>query len=183
MRSGYKVLYAGVGSGEDAALLARSDVELTILDTSTLMLEKAARRLQGAGVQSPEIICCDVLEHGRMAYYDIVVANFFLDIFSELTMKEVMAHLVKLLKPGGKMLIGDYSFPSGRWPQRAVQRVYYWVSMSFAWLFGGSTLHPVYDYPRYFRALDLRTVSIRRFRVSVFWPAYFETITAQKGMA
>jgi hypothetical protein len=41
-------------------------------------------------------------------------------------------------------------------------------------------LHPIYDYPRYFRAANLRTISIKRFRVNVFWPAYFETITAER---
>jgi demethylmenaquinone methyltransferase/2-methoxy-6-polyprenyl-1,4-benzoquinol methylase len=180
MRPGDKILYAGVGTGEDAAMVARPDVKVTILDTSPLMLERAARRFQAAGVQGIEIICCDVRDHGRSAYYDIVIANFFLNIFSESTMKEVMARLAGMIKPGGKMLIGDYSFPHGRWPQRVTQRLYYFASMFSVWLFGGTTLHPIYDYLRYFEEVNLRTISVKRFRVSALWPASVETITAQK---
>jgi len=180
MRPGDKILYAGVGTGEEAASVARSDVKVTILDISPLMLERAARRFQAAGIQNIEAICCDVRDHGRNAYYDIVVSNFFLNVFSESTMKEVMGHLARMAKPGGKVLIGDFSFPQGRWPQRAAQRMYYFVSMFSIWLFGGTTLHPIYDYPQCFPAVNLRIMSIRRFRVNALWPACVETITAEK---
>src|SRR5215510_11788534 len=180
MRPGDKILYAGVGTGEEAALMARSDVKVTILDISPLMLELAVERFQAAGVQGVENICCDVRDHGRNAFYDVVVSNFFLNIFSESTMKEMMGHLAMMTKRGGKMLIGDYSFPHGYWPQRALQRMYYFVSMFSVWLFGGTTLHPIYDYPRYFHAANLRTISVKRFRVNPFWPASVETITAEK---
>ena len=180
IRAGDRILFAGVGTGEEAALVARSDVKVTLLDTSPLMLERAARRFQAAGIQHIEAICCDVRDHGRNAYYDIVVSNFFLNVFSESTMKEVMGHLARMARSGGKVLIGDFSFPHGRWPQRAAQRMYYFVSMLFIWLFGGTTLHPIYDYPQCFQAVNLRTMSIRRFRVNAFWPACVETITAEK---
>ena len=143
IRAGDRILFAGVGTGEEAALVAQSDVKVTLLDTSPLMLERAARRFQAAGVQGIEVICCDVRDHGRNAYYDIVISNFFLNIFSESTMKEVMGHLARMARSGGKVLIGDFSFPHGRWPQRAAQRMYYFVSMLFIWLFGGTTLHPI----------------------------------------
>jgi ubiquinone/menaquinone biosynthesis C-methylase UbiE len=180
MRSGDKILYAGVGTGEEAALLVRSDIEVTILDTSPLMLERAVKRFQAAGVQGIENICCDVRDLKRNAYYDVVASNFFLNLFSEPTMKDMTGHLAMMAKPGGKVLIGDYSFPHGHWPQRAIQRVYYFVSMFSVWLFGGTTLHPIYDYPRYFQVINLRTLSIRRFRVNAFRPACVETITAEK---
>lgn len=180
MRPGDKILYAGVGTGEEAALMVRSDVKVTILDTSPLMLERAVKRFRAAGVQGVENICCDVRDHRRNAHYDIVVSNFFLNIFSEPTMREVMGHLAMLTKPGGKVLIGDYSFPYGSWPHRAVQGMYYFLSMFSVWLLGGTTLHPIYDYPRYFQAANLRTISIKRFRVNALWPASVETITAEK---
>jgi demethylmenaquinone methyltransferase/2-methoxy-6-polyprenyl-1,4-benzoquinol methylase len=180
MCPGDKILYVGVGTGEEAALMARSDVKVTIIDTSPLMLQRAAGRLRAAGIQGVENICCDVRDHGRNAYYDIVVSNFFLNIFSESIMKEMMGHLARMAKPGGKVLIGDYSFPQGRWPQRVIQRMYYFISMFSFWLFGGTTLHPIYDYPRYFEAVNLRTTTIRRFRVNALWPAFVETITAEK---
>jgi ubiquinone/menaquinone biosynthesis C-methylase UbiE len=181
MQPGDRVLYAGVGGGEDAVLAAKRRVRLTVLDTSPLMLEQAAHKFHAAGVQdSVEIICSDVLKHDRPAYYDAVVVNFFLNVFSEPTMKVVLAHLATMIKPGGKILIGDFSYPSGSLATRTVQRMYYILSMFTFWLAGGTTLHPIYDYPRHFDAVELRTLSVRQFRVSELFPASFTTITAEK---
>jgi len=102
MRPGDKILYAGVGTGEEAPLMARSDVKVTILDASPLMLERAVRRFQAAGIEGVENICCDVRDHCRNAYYDVVVSNFFLNIFSEPTIKDVMGHLARMARPGAR---------------------------------------------------------------------------------
>ena len=181
MQPGDRVLYAGVGGGEDAVLAAKRHVTLTVLDLSPLMLEQAARKFRAEGVQdSIEMICSDVLTHDRPACYDVVVVNFFLNIFSEPTMKVVLAHLATMIRPGGKILIGDFSYPSGSIATRAVQRMYYVLSMFTFWLAGGTTLHPIYDYPQHFDAVDLRSVSVKQFRVSELLPASFATITAVK---
>lgn len=181
LQPGNRVLYAGVGGGEDAVLAAKHHVILTVLDSSPVMLERAARKFRAAGAQDAiEIVCSDVLKHERPAYYDIIVANFFLNIFSESTMKVVLAHLATMTKPGGKILIGDFSYPHGWLARRTIQRIYYLLSMSSFWLFGGTTLHPIYNYPRYFEAVNLRTLSVKHFRVNALFPASFETITAVK---
>jgi ubiquinone/menaquinone biosynthesis C-methylase UbiE len=66
------------------------------------MLERAAQRFQAAGLQNVEIICCDARDHGRNGYYDVVVSNFFLNIFSEPTIKDVMGHLARMARPGAR---------------------------------------------------------------------------------
>jgi hypothetical protein len=48
------------------------------------------------------------------------------------------------------------------------------------WLARGCTLHSIYDYPQYFSALNLRTLTITNFQVGALFPASFETITAVK---
>ncbi len=95
-------------------------------------------------------------------------------------MKAVLMHLTTLLKPGGKLLIGDFSYPRGSLRVRAMQRAYYYLSMVSFWLLGGTPLHAIYDYPRYFAAANLRTAHVRRFRVNTLVPVSFETITALK---
>lgn len=181
LQPGSRILYAGVGGGEDALLAAERGVMLTVLDASPVMLERAARKIRGARVYDPiEIICSDVLKHERPLYYDVVVANFFLNIFSEPTMKVVLAHLVTMIKPGGKLLIGDFSYPRGRSTTRTIQRMYYYLSMFTFWLLGGTSLHPIYDYPQFFGDVDLRTQSVKRFIVSALFPASFDAITAVK---
>lgn len=181
LQPGNRILYAGVGAGDDAVLAANRRVVLTVLDASPLMLERAALKFHAAGVEdSIEVICSDVLKHERPAYYDVVVANFFLNIFSEPTMKVVLAHLATMVKPGGRLLIGDFSYPCGGLRTRTAQRMYYFLSMSSFWLFGGTTLHPIYNYPQHFDAANLRTLSVKRFRLSALFPASFEAITAVK---
>jgi demethylphylloquinol methyltransferase len=180
-QSGQRVLYAGVGDGEDAVLAADRQVTLTLLDLSRGMLERAAAKFRVAEADGcPELICSDVLAHERPGHYDVVVANFFLNVFTEPMMEAVLAHLASMLKPGGKLLIGDYSYPRGRLATRAMQRGYYYLSMFSFWLAGGTSLHPIYDYPQYFAAANLRSEAIQRFRVSALFPVSFEAITAIK---
>jgi demethylphylloquinol methyltransferase len=179
LQPGQKILYAGVGDGEDAVLATNRQVSLALLDLSQGMLDRAKSKFQALDAEgSLELICSDVLKHQRPGHYDVVVANFFLNVFTEPMMKAVLAHLATLLKPGGKLLIGDFSYPRGRLATRAMQRGYYHISMFSFWLLGGTPLHPIYDYPQYFSAANLHTESVELFRVSALFPVSFETITA-----
>jgi ubiquinone/menaquinone biosynthesis C-methylase UbiE len=181
LQPGQRILYAGVGDGEDAVLAANRQVTLTLLDLSQGMLERAAAKFQAVdAVGCIEVICSDVLRHERPGHYDIVVANFFLNVFTEPMMEAVLARLATMLKPGGKLLIGDFSYPRGWITTRAMQRAYYYLSMFSFWLLGGTPLHPIYDYPLYFAAANLRSVGCQRFKVSALFPVSFETITAVK---
>jgi demethylphylloquinol methyltransferase len=179
LQPGQKILYAGVGDGEDAVLATNRQVSQTLLDLSQGMLDRAKSKFQAVDAEgSLEPICSDVLKHQRPGHYDVVVANFFLNVFTEPMMKAVLAHLATLLKPGGKLLIGDFSYRRGRLATRAMQCGYYYISMFSFWLLSGTPLHPIYDYPQYFSAANLHTESVELFRVSVLFPVSFETITA-----
>src|SRR5205823_2067855 len=68
-----RVLYAGVGPGEDALLAARQGARVTCLDLSAAMLRQAESRLAREGL-SAEFVQGDVLQHDRLEYYDVVVA-------------------------------------------------------------------------------------------------------------
>jgi demethylmenaquinone methyltransferase/2-methoxy-6-polyprenyl-1,4-benzoquinol methylase len=175
LQPGQRILYAGVGDGEDAVLAANRQVTLTLLDLSQGMLDRAADKFQSVGAEGCLELICE-----RPAHYDIVVADFFLNVFTEPMMVAVLAHLATMLKPDGKLLIGDFSYPRGWFTTRAIQRGYYYLSMFSFWLLGGTPLHPIYDYPQYFAAASLRSAGVQRFRVSALFPVSFETITAVK---
>jgi demethylphylloquinol methyltransferase len=114
LQPGQKILYAGVGDGEDAVLATNRQVSLTLLDLSQGMLDRAKSKFQALDAEgSLELICSDVLKHQRPGHYDVVVANFFLNVFTEPMMKAVLAHLATLLKPGGKLLIGRFLVSAG----------------------------------------------------------------------
>lgn len=71
-----RVLYLGVGAGEDAIAAARKGCSTTCIDTSSRMLAMLDRRLVQEQL-SAELVCGDVLEHTRFEAYDAVVANYY----------------------------------------------------------------------------------------------------------
>jgi ubiquinone/menaquinone biosynthesis C-methylase UbiE len=153
-----RVLYVGVGAGEDALLAARRGVDLTCLDLSQPMLRRLTARLDGAGLKA-RLVCEDVLEHMTDAPYDVVVANFVLNVFSQDTLVVVMRHLASLLVPGGRLLIADFT-PPGRSPmRRLLYGAYYFPINWIAWALGLCALHPIYDYAHYVEAAGLRLVA------------------------
>ncbi|MGH7139574.1 MAG: class I SAM-dependent methyltransferase, partial [Pirellulales bacterium] len=120
VRSGDRVLYVGVGAGEDAIEAAHLAARLTCLDLSSVMLTRLEERLRRSG-HAAEIVCGNAFDHHRPAYYDVICANFFLNCLSEPAMRDMLAHLATLLRPGGKLLIADLALPQGalfsRWFQ------------------------------------------------------------------
>ena len=126
-----RVLYAGVGGGEDAVMAARKGAHVTVIDLSPRMLAKASERIAAAGLEGQvECIRGDILEHDRHGYYDVVCANFFLNVFVEPVMREMMQYLVSLLRPGGMLLIADLAPVEGPIWQRMARRIYFGVAGS-----------------------------------------------------
>ena len=104
--TGDRVLYAGVGGGEDARLAAKAGAKVTVVDLSQAMLDRAIVGFERAGVRDDiEVICGDIMEHARHGYYDVVVANFFLNVFDTELMPQVMKHLALQLRDGGTFMI------------------------------------------------------------------------------
>jgi demethylphylloquinol methyltransferase len=177
MRSGDAVLYAGVGPGEDAALAGQLGANVTCIDVAPKMLQKVESRFQIAGMQA-QTICGNVLDHKATGRYDIVVANFFLNVFAEDQMSTMLTHLASLVRPGGKLLIADFVAPSGTRLGRTSQALYWGVTNLFYYLLRLCAWHPIYDYPRFFTTAGLKFEKLERFRVSRFGPQGFCAITA-----
>lgn len=177
MRPGDRVLYAGVGAGEDAAEAARLGAALTCLDLSAAMLARVERRLAAAG-QSAELICGNAFEHARPGYYDIICANFFLNCLTEPAMRDMLLHLATLVRPGGKLLIADLAVPQGCLLARWFHRAYTRAANVIFWALGLVPLHPIYDYRRYFAAAGLRCAGERSFRLYGVGPVAYESLTA-----
>ena len=108
LATGDQILYAGVGSGEDAVLAAQRGAAVTCLDLAPGMLDRARHRFRRAGMTA-EFVSGDVMEHHPDTGYDAVAANFFLNIFPEPVMERVLGWLVELTRPGGKVMIADYA--------------------------------------------------------------------------
>jgi len=191
MRAGDRVLYAGVGGGEDALLAARRGVRLSAVDLSPAMLRALRRRLDGEGLAG-ELIVGDVLEHRAEEPYDLVAANFFLNVFAEEVMLRVLAHLASQVRPGGKLLVADFAPPgqgstsvctSARTPARTsawVHALYYRPVNLAAWALRLCALHPIYDYVPAAARLGLSLRRRRRFRLGRSGPELYESLVFER---
>jgi demethylphylloquinol methyltransferase len=157
-----KVLFAGVGPGKDAVLAGKKGAAITCIDLASDMLDLCKQKFLREGLAA-EFICGDVMRHNRLAHYDVTIANFFLNIFPESIMLEVLHHLSSLLKPGGKLLIADFAPIQGNPLARCFQTLNYRIANIFYWLLRMAPLHPIYDYPTYFERANLSLLSVTNF--------------------
>jgi demethylphylloquinol methyltransferase len=179
MRAGDRVLYVGVGSGEDAIAAASMGVMVTCLDLSAGMVEKTRDRFARAKLRA-DFVCADIMHYTPERPFDAVVANFFLNIFTRPVMEQVLSRAVSIVRPGGKLLIADFAPVRGNVLLRASHRVFYRASNIIYWAMGLCPLHPIYVYSDYYPALGLKLESQRQFRLFLKGPWVFQTTTAVK---
>jgi demethylphylloquinol methyltransferase len=179
LEAGDRVLYIGVGSGEDAIEAAKKGIHVTCLDLSAGMIEKARERFERAQLPG-EFVCADIMQYASEQPFDAVVANFFLNIFTQPVMKQVLTRAVRLVRPGGKLLIADFAPPCGRITLRALHKGFYRSSNVIYWAMGLCPLHPIYVYSDYFPRLGLDLQTTHRFRLFLKGPWVFQTTTAIK---
>jgi ubiquinone/menaquinone biosynthesis C-methylase UbiE len=177
-----RVLYAGVGPGEDAVLAAGKGARVTCIDLSAAMLCQAEVRMTRQGLTA-EFLQGDLLDHDRRGFYDVVIVNFFLNVFSEQDMRRMLCHLTTLAKMGGKVLIADFMPPEGNALARTAQAAYWGVTNLFYYLLGLSAWHPVYDYTDCFADAGLALQSVCRFRPLKISPVGFWAVTAMRSAA
>ncbi len=108
------MLFAGVGQGIDAVEAARRGGQVTVVDISQTMLSIFQKRIENAGFKHPiRIVRGDIFTFDERGQYDMVFANFFLNVFSEPVVLELERHLAGLARPGGCVVVGDFNLPSG----------------------------------------------------------------------
>jgi ubiquinone/menaquinone biosynthesis C-methylase UbiE len=179
LEPGERVLYPGAGRGSEALLAAQRGARVTALDASPAMLSRLGRGLERAGTRA-ELLCGDCREHQPLDRYDVVAANFFLNLFSPHEMRRTLARLVSMVRPGGRVMIADFAPPRGSWATRLACRAYYRpVSLAAAAL-GLAALHPIYDYEVEFEALGLSLLRRDEFRLASWTPVFFESLVARR---
>ena len=87
---------------EDAVMAAKQGAIVTVVELSPEMSIVADVEARESGVDGQiELVEADIMTFKRDRAYDVVVANFFLNVFSMSVMLSVMDHLVSLLWPNG----------------------------------------------------------------------------------
>lgn len=166
LKPGDKVLFAGVGHGRDALYAAQRGADVTVVDLSETMLATFSKIIEKEQVKvKVRQVHRDILKFEETEQYDMVVANFFLNVFYRDTMVKVLEHLIKLGKPGAKIVVGDFAFPSGNIISRAIKNIYWYLAVVFFWLMAGNAVHDIYNYPELMKSLGLQVKEKKHFRL------------------
>lgn len=173
LKPGDKVLFAGVGHGRDALYAAQRGAEVTVVDLSETMLDRFSGVLQKDGVtQNVRKVHSDIMKFDEGEKYDMVVANFFLNVFYRDTMESILAHLITQGKPGAKIVVGDFAFPKGNIFSRIFKTIYWYLAVVFFWLVAGNAVHNIYNYPELMKKLGLQVKEKKYFPllgVDCYW--------------
>lgn len=176
---GDRVLYAGVGRGSDALLAARFGARVTAIDLSPRMLARFERRLAREGLEA-RLIHGDVADHAPDFEYDVVVANYFLNLFDVARAREMLRRLSGLVRRGGLLMLADFARPAGGGVARALTSAYYRPVNAIAWALGFCALHPILDHARLLEPLGFRIRSERRFPVLLGVNPAYVSIVAER---
>lgn len=172
IRPGDRVLIAGVGHGTEAVLASRLGAEVTAVDLSETMLKHFRRRM--AREKPPgeiHVVHDDIFNVHDTGFYDMVIANFFLNVFSETRVKEVANHLGTMVKPGGHFVVGEFVLPGQGW-RGVVQRLNWYLAIMFYSSTTEAVFHPVWDYPGLVRGAGFEIQDIEYFSVGgvdLYW--------------
>ena len=114
---GGKLLIVGGGTGWILpALFQQAKPEhIFYVDSSGKMIELAQKSFESLGLPSDRItFFTQPFGPGVVTEeVDIVITNFYLDLFPPQTLPEQMALLHRLLKPNGTWLFTDFQYPKG----------------------------------------------------------------------
>lgn len=172
LKAGDRVLYLGVGSGEEAVAAARTGASVTAIDLSARMVERLRRRFARKGLQG-DLIAGDALALAPDPLFDVVCGNYFFNVFGPRDMPVVLAKAVTYLRPGGLLTIADMAPPKGLFGPLAW--LYLKFGLTFFWLLGLASQHPIYDYRVEALRLGLEEIAVHDHRLLGIGPALYRT--------
>lgn len=160
-----KLLIAGVGHGTEAIAAAKKGVNVTAVDISKTMLKYMQKKIDRANLNKPiQMVNNDILLENHPAEYDMVIANYFLNVFPRDKMFKILTHLTSFVKPGGYMVIGDFVLPKeGGQFYKTFQTAYWYIAATLYWLTADNAVHPIYDYPELLKSLGFDIDEIKYF--------------------
>lgn len=122
----------GEGTGRFLERLARSDsaAEITVVDASRAMLERARRRVAPTFRSRARVdyVQADVrLWEPACEAFGGLATHFLLDCFPSGELPGLIAAFARGLRPGGLWVVSDFRIPSGvmHWPARALVALLY----------------------------------------------------------
>lgn len=124
-----KILIIGGGTGEllPPLFLHAGDAEVWYIEASSEMIRRAASRISGKH--------CVHFIHGTQndipdpVKFDVVITNFFLDVFSLPELHDVVAKIASHTSETGKWLVSDFVCVE-RWHKVALTTMYWFFALT-----------------------------------------------------
>jgi len=178
---GARVLYPGIGRGEEALEAVRAGARVTGLDVSSSMLRRIQAQLDHEG-RTATLVEIDAADYQPEGAFDLVVANYFLNLFDASRARTMLARLAGWVAPGGLLVVSDFARPAGNAFERGLGELYYRPVNWIAWLLGLCALHPILDYEPMLDAAGFRIVrSVRKPVTGLRDPAYVSIFVQRVG--
>jgi demethylmenaquinone methyltransferase/2-methoxy-6-polyprenyl-1,4-benzoquinol methylase len=173
LKPGQKLLVAGAGHGTEAIEAAQMGVDVTAVDLSATMLKHLNARLDKCSDIKEPMTCVndDIFNIQDTEKYDMVIANFFLNVFPEKRVDEVANHLATLVKPGGYFVVGEFMLPE-KGIMGLLQKIYWYIAILLYSVTTEAVLHPVHDYAQLVRQSGCDIQDVEYFSVlglKLYW--------------
>lgn len=169
LRPGDRVLFAGSGTGRDAIAAVRHGCDVTCVDASRRMLDRAASRARRADVPLTTVHA-DLRQWTPARPFDAVCANHVLNVFAFDEARAVLARLVQSVRPGGLVQIADFAPADGRCAP--LLRAHWRLTAAIGVTFGLCDRHGLADHTTWLPDTGLTPQEDRRFAVLGLVPAY-----------
>jgi demethylmenaquinone methyltransferase/2-methoxy-6-polyprenyl-1,4-benzoquinol methylase len=164
VKAGDRVLVVGAGHGSDVVDVARVGAHVTVVERSAAMLRALHKNVGAAGVDNAvTVVAGDAFDHENEGY-DVVVANFFLNVFGLEGEARMRTHLIARLRLGGTLVVGDFArAPSGL--RRMLATGAWYLALVFFKILTGNAVRPMTDHAAAAEAYGLDVVSVDVFSV------------------
>ena len=151
-KPGMKILDVGIGTGTLAQKFLEFDCEIWGIDYSSRMLEEAKKKVPDA-----QLLQVDIRSEWPSELkigFDRIVSAYTLHHLNLEGKIDVIQRMSQgLLQEGGKIIVGDISFPSFRIRAEARQRLenvwdddeYYWAADAFKTMMAGQGFYVAYE--------------------------------------
>ncbi|WP_318507503.1 class I SAM-dependent methyltransferase [Bacillus sp. T3] len=110
MERNQKLLFVGVGTGADLELIDLSSLDITAIDYSPAMLDKARTKFKNSQIHFLEMDAQN-LEFNNHSF-DYIIASLIVSVVPDA--KKCFQEMTRVLKPGGKIILFDKFSPKDK---------------------------------------------------------------------
>ncbi|MFJ7935582.1 class I SAM-dependent methyltransferase [Sporosarcina sp. NPDC096371] len=104
------ILFVGVGTGADLELINHKELNITAIDYSNEMLEKAKVKFKDSSIQFLKMDAQDMSFKNNQ--FDVVVGSLVLSVVPNAD--KCIKEMIRVLKPNGNIIIFDKFSPKGK---------------------------------------------------------------------